>query len=274
MTIEQKTQAAQKLIRVALHRAERPAIMCSFGKDSMVVLHLVRSLGYRLPVIFHREPFLPRKYTFARKVIALWNLTVYDFPPLATAVQEKDGAMEIMNYYPAGARPCALPTGLCAPAPGERPLCALHDFYLKPTGTFNYPWDVVFHGHKSSDVDPIQGPVPLAADFARNLGTASVAFPLRHFTDEDVWAYHEQHGLPVHAERYEKTSAGWREREDKRQNPDYFPACWACMVKDGPAVPCPRLDGALTANLSKQLRQAPRDELAYMKTSTPSPHAV
>ncbi len=264
MTLDQKTAVALEFIRTVLRRAERPALMCSFGKDSMVVAHLLRTAGHQLPVIFHREPFLPRKYAFARKVISLWNLTVYDFPPLTTAVAEKDGTMEIVNYYPAGARPCALPTGLVAPAEGERALCALHDFYLKPTGTFHYPWDVVFHGHKSCDHDPIYGPVPLAADFARNLDSVSPAFPLREWTDEDVWAYHEQHQLPVHLERYEQIDGAWRERADKRRNPDYFPACWACMTAGGGAVPCPRLGGALTANVAKQLRPAPREDLAYL----------
>lgn len=263
MTFDQKLAGARQLVRTLMRRAERPAIMCSFGKDSMVLLHLVRSEGLRLPVIFHREAFLPKKYAFSRKVIALWNLAVYDFPPLQTAVQEHAGNYEIVNYYPAGARPCIVPTGLTAPAGTEKPLCALHDLYLKPTGTFNYPWDVVFHGHKSSDVDPVYGPVPLAADFARNIDSASAVFPLRHFTDADVWAYHAKFDLPVHVERYEEHGGSWREKADRTHNPDYFPACWACMVKGGGAVPCPRYEGAETANVSAQLRWAKREEFAY-----------
>ncbi len=265
MTLDQKIQRAKTLSRAVIRRALRPAVMSSFGKDSMVLVHLLRSEGYRLPVIFHREPFLPRKYAFARKVTALWNLTVYDFPPLETAVQRKGDAWEIVNYYPAGLKPVMLPTGLVPPAEGERPLCALHDLYLKPTGTFNYPWDIVFVGHKSCDTDPIYGAVPLAADFARNIGSASGAFPLRDFTDEDVWAYHGRFNLPIHHERYEQVDGAWRERDDKRHNPDYFPACWACMVPDGSAVACPRLGGAQTANVSSQLRWAPRERHAYMQ---------
>jgi hypothetical protein len=270
MTFDQKLAAARLQVRTIMRVAERPAVMCSFGKDSMVLLHLVRTEGFNLPVIFHREPFLPRKYYFSRKVIALWNLTIYDFPPLQTAVQEHGGNYEIVNYYPAGARPCLVPTGLTAPAAGEKPLCALHDIYLKPTGTFNYPWDVVFHGHKSSDVDPVYGPVPLSADFARNIDSASAAFVLRHFTDEDIWTYTERFKLPVHDERYEKADGAWRERADRTQNPDYFPACWACMVKDGGAVPCPRLGGLETANVSAQLRWAKREEPAYFAQPKPA----
>lgn len=271
MTCDEKLAGARLLVRTVMRRALRPAIMSSFGKDSMVLLHLIREEGFRLPVIFHREPFLPHKYAFSRKVIALWNLTVYDFPPLETAVQREGEAWEIVNYYPAGARPVMLPTGLVPPGPGEKPLCALHDVYLKPTGTFNYPWDVVFVGHKSSDVDPVYGAVPLAADFARNIGSASGAFPLRHFTDADVWAYHERFALPMHLERYEQVDGAWRERAEKRHNPDYFPACWACMVPDGGAVPCPRLGGAQTANVAAQLRWAPREKHSYLAAPAAGP---
>lgn len=267
MKLADKIEAAKVLIGQVMQEAGRPAIMSSFGKDSMVLLHLVRSLGHKLPVIFHKEPFMPKKYRFARKVINLWDLTVYDFPPNATAVQEHEGEYEIVNYYPGGQRPVVLPTGICAPAKGETPLCGLHDIYLKPIGTFGYPWDFVFVGHKSSDHDPIYGAVPLAADVARNLGSASAAFPVRHFTDEDVWAYHKQFDLPMHVERYEQTKDGWRERADKTQNPDYFPACVACMRQDGGAVPCHRLGGALTSNVAAQLRWAPRENPNYLQSS-------
>ncbi len=266
MNLTDKIEAAKKLVAQVMGETQRPAIMSSFGKDSMVLLHLVRSLGHKLPVIFHKEPFMPKKYRFARKVINLWDLTVYDFAPNATAVQQNGEDFEIVNYYPGGARPVVLPTGICAPAKGEAPLCGLHDIYLKPIGTYAYPWDAVFVGHKSSDHDPIYGDVPLAADFARNLGSASAAFPLRHFTDEDVWAYHAQFDLPIHVERYEKTKTGWRERADKTQNPDYFPACVDCMRQGGKAVPCPRLGGALTSNVAAQLRWAPKETPAYLQT--------
>lgn len=265
MKLDDKIIQALALVDSVIATARRPAVMSSFGKDSMVMLHLLRAHGLRLPVIFHREPFLPRKYRFANSVIEQWDLTVYDYPPSETAVQQEGDCVEVVNAYAAGRRPMLLPTGICAPGPGETTLCALHDFYKKPRGDFAYPWDVVFVGHKSSDVDPIYGAVPLHADVANNVDCATVAFPLRHFTDKDVWAYHEKFGLPIHHERYEKTAQGWRERADKRDNPDYFPACTACMTPGGGAVACPRLKGAMVSNVSAQLNWAPRQKLPYME---------
>lgn len=260
-----KVESARAIIATALAHFTLPAVMCSFGKDSMAVLHLVRQQR-DLPVIFHREPFQPAKYAYANRVIMEWDLTVYDFPPEKTAVQEGGGELEVMNYYSlGGGHNCALPTGVRAPLAGEKALCGLRDLYGKPTGTFAYPWNAVFHGHKSADVDPVMGAVPLHADYALNVDCATAIFPLRDWTDADVWAYLEQSGAPLHTERYLKRADGtWKERTDKTHNPDYLTACTACMRSDGPrAVPCPRLAGQLVQNISSQLRRVKLPELAY-----------
>jgi 3'-phosphoadenosine 5'-phosphosulfate sulfotransferase (PAPS reductase)/FAD synthetase len=267
MNLDTKVESAKELIRTVMVRAKNPAVMSSFGKDSMVVLHLIRSMGYQLPVIFHREPFFPRKYRFANKVIDEWDLSVYDFPPAHTEVQQKGTEFEIINHYPVGNRTCYLPTGIVDPGPDEVPLCGLQDVYLKSTGTYQYRWDFVFHGHKSSDMDPICGAVPLVSDVANNLHCANVAFPIRFFTDADVWEYSETYGVPVHHERYEKIDGAWRERVDKTDNPDYFPTCVACMRRDGGPVPCPKLNGLTVSNISSQLRWAQKLNLPYMGTS-------
>lgn len=267
MNLEEKINGALRVIDTALREFTKPAIMCSFGKDSMVVLDLVRQVNPSLPVIFHREPFQPHKYKFANDVILKLGLTVYDYPPIKTEVQESDSEIEILGYYQIGQKTCMLPTGIRAPESGESFVCGLQDIYNKPIGSFNYPWDLVFHGHKSTDVDPVYGEIPLTADVARNVGTASACFPIRHFTDHDIWEYHEAHGIPIHHDRYEKTESGWAEKSDKTFNPDYITACTACMSpKNGRAVSCPRLNGLMVSNVSAQLRWATKPQLTYMES--------
>ena len=61
MNLESKIDEAQNLVYRVLAHAKTPAIMSSFGKDSMVMLHLIRSLKRDLPVVFYREPFMPKK---------------------------------------------------------------------------------------------------------------------------------------------------------------------------------------------------------------------
>lgn len=255
-----------RVIDAALCEFKRPAIMCSFGKDSMVVLHLVRQVRKDLPVIFHRDPFHPNKYRFANQVIDTLGLTVYDYPPSATAMQENGGPLEIINYYQVGQRTCMLPKVLLSPMEGETEICGLRDIYQKPLGTFAYPWDLVFHGHKSTDIDPVYGKIPLLADFARNTDSTSACFPIRHFTDADVWEYTTSNGLMIHWERYEQEEGVWREREDKTHNPDYITACTACMVPNGGPVACPRLNGLTISNVAKQLKWADKLNLPYMES--------
>jgi hypothetical protein len=217
-------------------------------------------------VVFHREPFFPKKYRFANSVIDELNLTVYDFPPIQTEVQQEGDEVEVMNYYQVGSKTCALPTGIRAPKHGEQFVCGLKDIYMKPTGTFNYPFDLVFHGHRSADVDPIYGAIPINSDIVNNIGFASVAFPFRLFSDAELWRYIEENNVPIHHERYEKTDDGWKEREDKSSNQDYMTACTLCMNKNGPnSVRCPKADGLYVANVSNQLRWAGKADLTYMK---------
>lgn len=266
MELPEKTDHALRVIDIALGAFKNPVVMCSFGKDSMVLLSLVRQVRPSLPVIFHREAMQPHKYAFANRVISEWALKVYDYPPCRTEIQEGGGELEIVNHYQIGHQTCALPTGIRDPGDSVPfSCCALDEIYGKPFGNFSYPWDLVFHGHKSSDVDPVLGKVPLASDFARNTESASACFPLRDFTDADVWDYTEKNYVPIHHERYEKVNGAWRERDDKTHNPDYISACTACMWSSGPkAVPCPKLNGLLVSNVSAQLRHAPKLNLSYL----------
>lgn len=259
MTFDEKVSHANAVIRKTLDGWRNPAIMCSFGKDSMVVLDMVLRHKH-LPVIFHREPFQHHKYEFANKVIRDFDLTVHDYLPSCAEVQQKDGEFEIVKHYAIGNRTCMVPVGIRPP--DGRLICGLDSIYLSPKGAIDYPWDVVFHGHKSTDTDPIYGHIPLGADTVRNLGHASVSFPVRHFTDEDIWEYHERYSLPVHHERYERIEGRFREKEDKTHNPDYINACVACMSGEK-FVHCPKL-GHQVASISNQVKWSTRADLHYL----------
>lgn len=263
MTYEDKISHAHKVIAAGLGMAKSPCIMCSFGKDSIVLLHMVMQQK-KLKVVFHREPFQHHKYEYASRIIRDWDLHTLDYPPSQTAVQEKGNEFYVINHYQAGNNYIFLPTGLRQDSrPGA--LCALDEIYHKPTGSFNYPFDVAFVGHKSCDVDPVNGAVPLNSDFAKNVGAVTTCYPLREFTDADIWRYIEDNKLPIHHERYEKVNGEWRGREDKTFSPDYIDACYACMSgTTGPSVACPKV-GFRVSSVSDQLRWVKMPELNYLK---------
>lgn len=256
-TRDEKVDYAIELIKAQCAQHERPVVMSSFGKDSMVLLSLVAKAGLKLPVIFHTEPFEPGKYAFSNRVIEKNGYSVYDWPPFEMQVIQRDEHFEIVNRHQVAAdRFDYLPIGIREPREGEPYLCGLRNLYMKPTGGFIFPWDLILLGHKSSDVDPILGPVPLMHDVVKD--AIDSAFPLRHFTDEDVWAYTVREKLPINHGRYDLRDS-FKEKTDLSANPDWFSVCTRCMRKgEAEEVDCPQ-QGKKIPNISHLLRWVPRE---------------
>jgi len=252
VTLEELVRSATEIIGKSLSIFKRPVIMSSFGKDSMVMLDILKRNGLKLPIVFFKEPFFPKKYEFAFRQISDNEYVVYDYPPTLTTVAKNNGVTEIINHYQAGNNTMYVPTGIRECREGTF-LCGLKDLYLKPSGTFAFPWDLAFVGHKSSDIDPILGPVPILNDIKLNVGACSLSYPLRHFTDIDIWDYHLFYDVPYNDKRYNKNNH-YKEFEDITYNNDYHPACTRCMNPvEADVVDCPMF-GLKVTNVSKQLR--------------------
>jgi hypothetical protein len=179
-----------------------------------------------------------------------------------------ESIMAFNQHYQVGmrgdGRPAQLmvPKNIVEPKPGQPYLCGLADFLERPKGRFDYPWRGVLIGHKNSDEDQIAGKVPLHVDVRPGAdGEPDAYFPLRWWTDKDVWEYTEECGLPVQGDRYAKGSDGtdgsapeWRELEEKATNSDYWPACIKCIDRrEGDVVRCPKLGGMATQNVSSRV---------------------
>lgn len=238
--MNEKIEQAQCIVREGMAKAKNPVMMLSFGKDSMVMLDLFERAGIKLPVIYWRlEHSFPIKNRFANEMIEKHDLEVYDYP--ATRIEAlwiKDQVEIIYNYLiDQKGKMMAVPAGVVPPKPGEKFLCGYQDMYLKPIGGLMVPWDVFFLGHKNSDTDPLQGAIPLKNDI-EELDGPTLAFPIRHFTDADIWEYTEKFGVDQNWARY-------RDRLIEHDN-DYYPACTACMRKDAPEqVFCPKTGGMI-----------------------------
>jgi hypothetical protein len=261
----------------------------------MVLLDLIRQVlpprelnchSYPLPVIYHRHPYFPAKHEFADEVIRSWALEIYDFPPLACGVKcrvkdESHAArLELVTRYQVGTGAIDLPMNTEPPIERRPFVCGLQWLVRPKTLGAQWPWTTVFIGHKSSDVDPYEGPVPLKDDQVQTAGVTAV-FPLRHWTDEDVWDYIEQNAVPYDMRRYRVKDAGashaaggrWEENPDKWLNPDYVHACTACIDprETRKTVPCPKLGGALVRNMGPTVV---RMEILpdYIEKSDPASH--
>lgn len=226
----------------------KTVLMCSFGKDSMVLLHLVRgALGERaLPVIYHRHPWFPAKNEFADSVIRSMGLEVHDFPPSMCGVKyrvKEQGShaagLELVARYAFGESGMDLPMNIEPPIERRDFVCGLNDWMLRPkTGAMQWPWKTVFIGHKSSDVDQFEGPVPLRTNRVEAAGVKMI-FPLRDWNDADVWDYIETNNVPYDKRRYSNRT----ELADKWLNPDYLHACTKCIDPRETAaeVFCPKI---------------------------------
>jgi len=258
MQYQNKIDAAHLIIEQTLSRAKNPAIMCSFGKDSMVMLHILKSKGINLPVIFYTDPWFPKKYDFARKVISDWNLTVFDYAPIAVTMWEGESIMAFTNHYQIGdvARGglLQLPKNIIEPEEGKKWICGLDDVIKRPTSNFQYNWDLVLIGHKDSDEDQIAGKVNLHCDVKKNNGIApDAAFPLRYFNDKDIWEYTEKFDVPQQWDRYDRTTK--KENPNKETNSDYANVCISCIDirKKGEFVKCPKLNNLVVSNISESV---------------------
>lgn len=314
MSLQTKISKARAFIAELLTQYQRPAVLFSSGKDSLVLLHLVRAVaGDRvsglgsggaapsairhpldpIPVVFHREPWQPKRYEFADQLIRDWNLTVFDWPPEKTILAHANDHFSIFNLYQlAPGKHTALPidcyelgswvsdlgSGEATPSairpqtPDAKPqtplLCGL-DVFHRPKAQFTAPWDLYFHGHKSSDVDPLLGPIPLTVDIKRNDGCGDAAFVLRDWTDADVWEYITTQRVPWQTTRYELRPDGTRgESADKTLNPDYLAACTRCLDRRNPArVYCPKLR-AYVNNVSGSLPTEDLQRPAFIAPAT------
>lgn len=77
-SLEQKIEASIKLIEKALENSTKPIISSSFGKDSMVLTHLVHRVDNSVPILYNDTGVdFPETKEFIEKMKKEWNLKVY-----------------------------------------------------------------------------------------------------------------------------------------------------------------------------------------------------
>jgi hypothetical protein len=237
--------------------SKNPCVLCSFGKDSMVLLHLIRSAGLNLPVVYHRNHWFPEKNAFADSVIQLWQLQVHDWPPSECGIKVHDDCIQTVNQYQVSpTRSMHMPNGILEPEEGKPWICGRFDILDRPKGTFVHPWDLMFSGHKGGDEDIFEGPWPLKTDYVYNADAPDFCFPLKEWSDGDVWDYIDEFNVPIQTTRYDV--ANRIELEDKRFNNDYVRACMKCIDPRQPQeVFCPKFNKNIpnVSHLVKNMEQ-------------------
>lgn len=259
--LHEKIAEANRIIGLVDRNYKRPALLWSAGKDSMVMLWLLRNRSMRWPVVFWRQPWRPIKYDWANHIIVREGLEVWDWAPYRVTAQTANGQLELVNHYMLGqtesgdAATAAVPYNFYEPrhAPkGWEPVVCGLEWLRRPRGTFVAPWDCFLHGHKSADVDRMLGPVPIESDIRQTpQAMPDFAFPLRQWTDEDIWEYTRAFDVPVQLTRYDPITG--KELPQKERNPDWWACCTRCLDPAQPAaVDCPKLN-CKVSNVSKDV---------------------
>lgn len=240
-----KVDRTLDLIASQVMLADAPVVLSSFGKDSLVLLHLCRQVNKGVPALFfvqHAQQF-PEKYRHAMAVIEAWGLACYSLPPRGVTHVQQGDYFDLFQFYGSpDMGPLIASTGLRPRELGEEPFVCALDSLLAPTAEqVTYPWDLTFLGHKASDE------VKLTAGQGTKIhtpviqsGATTLCLPLWDWTDADVWAYIHAHHLPYDQARYDA--------QDEAVNPDQYPACFNCLDarKRGQSVYCPKVHDYVT----------------------------
>lgn len=234
-TLYDKESSALALIGEQMRRSQNPIVLCSFGKDSIVLLHLCLRFK-KVPVLFFRFAKFHEKHAHALSVMQAWDLEVYDmWPEMVTEYQHGD-FFEVLHGYRVSVNAVIhLFSGIRKRRDEESQyLCAVDDLLARPRSfSHTFPWDVIFHGHKGTD-DPEIGTTGAIVEPISVLGPSRVVTPFVDWTDHDIWAYIRKYDLPYDRRRYDE--------QDETTSPDKYPTCYRCLDTHliGQMVECPK----------------------------------
>lgn len=165
----------QEIVEVLAH-SESPAVLWSGGKDSTLLLDLVREAGCHPPTIWFRTG---QDESYPRRMIREWDLTVYSWAPADIYLLTDGEHRTLVHEYGIGSDRLPVLTDLNGDGP-----CAAEKFANRSTTQY-LPFDTLLVGWKDSDTHWVKGDAPLAEDGFR-LGNSRVVAPLRHLSDEAV----------------------------------------------------------------------------------------
>lgn len=245
-TLDHKINEANQLLCRILKDYKRPVIYTGFGKDSMVMHHMIRAAGYDFDCMFHRDPFFPQKYRFANRIIDEWNLRCYDYPHSGISLFNEHDTFEVTRHYQVGSGHLIFVARILDPVDfndTDSYLCAYKDIVKRPMGSSQYVWDLMLNASRTCERKPHLGMTPCGINIhlKHNPGSSDVCYPLKDFTDEEMVEYTMRFNVPWHEERYEIIDGKFKDKPNSDVNPDVRRACSACLKCPGDSVVyCPK----------------------------------
>jgi|SRR6185369_4328487 len=161
-------------ITETLQRAKSPCVLSSFGKDSALLLHLVREQQRDVPVYFFGDE-LPE---LAEHLIVESDLTVLSCAPADRSLVPNGEGLAVVDEYVLGN--ARLPM-LSEVVKGDN---CQHGLSSARTPNLLFPHDVVLWGYKQNETMDAVGKT---FEKEINLGPFTLVAPLYEMTDADVY---------------------------------------------------------------------------------------
>lgn len=177
--MDPKVKEALDFIRKYAKKYKKIAVLSSWGKDSLVVLHLVLQVCPDIPVIFIDTTFKPKAtYEIMEKLKKEWNLNLRIYT--SAFIKDKQFMQDIV-----------LGPKLWKTNPDE--CCEI--FKVEPTrrAVRELKLDAWFSGLRATESEKraLFTKVHKQGDFIR-------LHPLHDWTEADIWRYIACYNLPVH----------------------------------------------------------------------------
>lgn len=162
------------MIESILRQAVNPAIWCSFGKDSLLLLRLALAAGFNGPCYYFGDELSD----LAQRTIIDNDLTVYSWPATNRYAVPSGQKWVQVDEYLIGDR---LVPFISSIVEGDH--CNHMQFTQRYARPFHYPHDVTLTGYKCGETNEAVG-----ATFPQELdiGVTRLAHPLYDWTDEQV----------------------------------------------------------------------------------------
>ena len=163
----------QQAVNLALAQAVSPAVLCSFGKDSLLLLQLALNAGFTGPVYYFGEQ-LPRH---AEQMVIDRQLTVYSWPAANRYIVPNGAGLAQVDEYLLGETLIPLVSPIV-----ESEHCD-HGTWQRYTRPFHWPHDITLTGYKRGETCEA-----VSVDFPPtiNLGVTTLINPLYEFSDDEV----------------------------------------------------------------------------------------
>ena len=180
---EEKLEQTEKIIDNFLFLFKLCFVSCSFGKDSIVVLHLIRKHRSDIPVVFNNT-FVqhPETYAYIKEMKELWDLNLFETLPT-----EGWDFFKVANKF-------GLPNGK------KRADQCCYYLKLKPTNQLakEHKWDVNFTGTTVLESSNRMFHVcERGQSYLSKKDKIIKVHPIAYWTDDEVYRYIEENEIPL-----------------------------------------------------------------------------